>query len=231
MNKKTKQIKRNESSPRIIKKILTKNQIKEIKNLYKNLPIEINNKRQKIIKKKWLNSFCLNLQKIILKKIKKRIGNFKLDNPKTKDGLDSFGLFQESYKPVGLHADTGFDFKKIIFKQFLLPLSSKGETVIFKNRFYGCSTTFSIDPKELKAKGYNKRSSDHLRIFKGKDFNKIKHMKYLKHENIKNLKGLEIDIVYKWKIGEILVWDRTQLHCSSSNLKNKKIGFTILTCK
>ena len=43
MNKKTKQIKRNESSPRIIKKILTKNQIKEIKNLYKNLPIEINN--------------------------------------------------------------------------------------------------------------------------------------------------------------------------------------------
>ena len=166
-----------------------------------------------------------------MKKIKKKLGNFKLDNPKTKNGLSSFGLFQESYKPVSLHTDTGFNFRKVIFKQFLLPLSPKGETVIFKNRFYGCSTTFSIDPKELKAKGYNKRSSEHLKIFKGKNFDKKKHIKYLKHENIKNLKGLEIDMIYKWKLGEILIWDRNQLHCSSSNLKNKKIGFTILTCK
>ena len=145
--------------------------------------------------------------------------------------MGSFGLFQESQKPVNLHVDTSFNFKKILFKQFLLPLSSKGETVIFKNRFYGCPTTFSIDSKELKAKGYNKRSSEHLKIFKSKNFDKKKHKKYLKHENIENLKGLEIEIVYKWKIGEILIWDRTQLHCSSSNLKNKKIGFTVLTCK
>jgi hypothetical protein len=231
MHQKIKKIKENESRAIIIKNFLTKNQIKKIKNLYKNLPIEINNKRQKIIKKKWIASFYPNLQKIFIQKLKKKLGNFKLDNPKTKNSLSSFGLFQESYKPVGLHVDTGFDFKKIIFKQFLLPLSSKGETIVFKNKFYGCSTTFSIDPKELKAKGYNKRSSEHLKIFSGKNFDRKKHKKYLKHENIKNLKGLEIDMVYKWKIGEVLIWDRTQLHCSSSNLKNKKIGFTVLTCK
>ena len=231
MHQKIEKIKKNETRPFIIKNILNKKQIKIIQNLYKILPIEINNKRQKIIKKKWVTSFNPDLQKIIIRKIKKKIGNFKLDNPKNKNGLRSFGLFQESYKPVSLHADTGFNFKKIIFKQFLFPLSSKGETVIFKNRFYGCSTTFSIDPKELKAKGYNKRSSEHLRIFKGQKFDKKKHKRYLKHENIKNLTGLEIDIVYKWKIGEILVWDRSQLHCSSSNIKNKKIGFTVLTCK
>jgi hypothetical protein len=231
MHQKIKKIKENESRAIIIKNFLTKNQIKKIKNLYKNLPIEINNKRQKIIKKKWIASFYTNLQKIFIQKLKKKLGNFKLDNPKTKNSLSSFGLFQESYKPVGLHVDTGFDFKKIIFKQFLLPLSSKGETIVFKNKFYGCSTTFSIDPKELKAKGYNKRSSEHLKIFSGKNFDRKKHKKYLKHENIKNLKGLEIDMVYKWKIGEVLIWDRTQLHCSSSNLKNKKIGFTVLTCK
>ena len=226
-----KKIKNHESNPLIIKNFLKKEEIKKIQDLYKDLPIEINNKRQKINKKKWITSFYLNLQKKIIQKIKKKIGNFKLDNPKTKNGFESFGLFQESYKPVNLHVDTGFDFKKIIFKQILLPLSSKGETVVFKNRFYGCSTTFSIDPRELKAKGYNKRSSEHLKIFSGKNFDKKKHKKYLKHENIKNLKGLEIDMVYKWKLGEILIWDRTQLHCSSSNLKNKKIGFTILTCK
>ena len=226
-----KKIKNYESSPLVIKNFLKKEEIKTIQDLYKDLPVEINNKRQKINKKKWITSFYTNLQKKLIQKIKKKIGNFKLDNPKTKNGFESFGLFQESYKPVNLHVDTGFDFKKIIFKQILLPLSSKGETVVFKNRFYGCSTTFSTDPRELKAKGYNKRSSEHLKIFSGKNFDKKKHKKYLKHENIKNLKGLEIDMVYRWKLGEILVWDRTQLHCSSSNLKNKKIGFTILTCK
>ena len=231
MHQKIEKIKKNEGSTLIIKKLLTKNQIKRIQNLYKILPIEINNKRQKILKKKWIKTFYPDLQNIIIKKIKKKIGNFKLDNPKAKNGLESFGLFQESYKPVNLHADTGFDFKKIIFKQFLLPLSSNGETIIFKNKFYGCSTTFSIDPKELNAKGYNKRSSDHLKIYQGKDFDKKKHKKYLRHEDIKNLKGLEIDMVYRWKLGDILIWDRTRLHCSSSNLKNKKIGFTVLTCK
>ena len=231
MHQKINKIKKNEYSPIVIKKILSKKQIKKIQDLYKNLPLEINNKRQKILKKKWITTFLPDLQKILIKKLKKKIGNFKLDNPKSKNNLNSFGLFQESYKPVGLHADTGFDFEKIIFKQFLLPLSGKGETVVFKNRFYGCSTTFSIDPTELKAKGYNKRSSKHLKIFKGKNFDKEKHKKYLRHENIKNLKGLEIDMVYKWKVGDILIWDRTQLHCSSSNLKNKKIGFTVLTCK
>ena len=224
-------IKKNEGKPLVIKKILTKIQIKKVLNIYNNLPIEINNKRQKIKKKKWITSYEPNLQAIIIKKIKKKIGNFKLDNPRTKDGLNSFGLFQESQKPVNLHVDTSFNFKKILFKQFLLPLSSRGETVIFKNRFYGYPTTFSIDSRELKAKGYNKRSSEHLKIFKSKNFDKKKHKKYLKHENIENLRGLEIEMVYKWKIGEILIWDRTQLHCSSSNLKNKKIGFTVLTCK
>ena len=68
-------------------------------------------------------------------------------------------------------------------------------------------------------------------IFKGRNFDIKNHKKYLKHENIKNLKGLEIEKIYKWKLGEILIFDRSQLHCSSSNLKNKKIGFTGLTCK
>ena len=44
--------------------------------------------------------------------------------------------------PVSLHVDTGFDFEKIIYKQTLLPLSNEGETIIFKNRFYGCSYNF-----------------------------------------------------------------------------------------
>ena len=133
--------------------------------------------------------------------------------------------------PVSLHVDTGFDFKKVIFKQTLLPLSEFGETVIFKNRFYGCATTFSINPDELSAKGYNKRSSEHINLFGGMEFDKNIHRKYLKHEDIKNLKGLEVDLIYEWKLGDLLVFDRTSLHCSSSNIKGKKLGLTTLTSK
>ena len=231
MHREISKIKKYEGKAFIIKNFLTKDQIKKIQKLYIDLPIEIDNKRQKILKKKWPINILKQLQKLFIKKLRNIIGIFKIDNPKTKNGHESFGLFQESYKPVGLHVDTGFNFKKILFKQFLLPLSSNGGTVVFKNRFYGCSTTFSIDPKELRAKGFNKRSSQHLKIFKGKNFDKKKHGKYLKHENIKNLKGLEIEIVYKWKLGDILIFDRSQLHCSTSSLKNKKIGFSGLTRK
>ena len=152
-----------------------------------------------------------------------------MDNPRTKENLESLGLFQESYMPVTLHVDTGFDYEKIIFKQTLLPLTNSGETIIFKNRFYGCSTTFSIDPKELAAKGYNERSSEHLNLYGGGDFDKKIHKEYLNHEQIDNLKGLEVDLIFKWRLGDLLIFDRTCLHCSSSNIKNKKLGFTTST--
>ena len=152
-------------------------------------------------------------------------------NPITKEGDQSLGLFQESFMPVSLHVDAGFDFNKILYKQTLLPLSEHGETVIFKNRFYGCATTFSINPKELSAKGYNKRSSEHINLFGGKSFDKKIHERYLIHEDINNLKGLEVDLIYKWQLGDLLIFDRTSLHCSSSNLKGKKLGLTTLTVK
>jgi len=43
------------------------------------------------------------------------------------------------------------------------------------------------------------------------------HQQIDKIKNLKGLKGLEIDMVYKWKLHDILIFDRSQLHCSSSN--------------
>ena len=231
MHKKIKEIQKNESRSFIVKNFINQKEIEIFQNLYKDLPIEINNKRQKILKKKWSSNFLPEFQEKYTAKLKSIIGPFEMDNPKTNEGLESLGLFQESFHPVSLHVDTGFDFEKLIYKQTLLPLSDNGETVVFKNKFYGCSTTFSIDPEELSAKGYNKRSSEHLDLYKGNDFDSELHAKYLQHENISNLKGLEIDLVYKWSLGDILVFDRTSLHCSSSNLTNKKLGFTTSTKK
>ena len=231
MHKFLDKIKNIESKPRIVKEFLNKEEIENFQRLYEKLPIEINNKRQKIIKKKWSEIFFPDLQKLYIKKLESVISDFKMDNPKTLDGSNSLGLFQESFKPVSLHVDTGFNFDKIIYKQTLLPLSNEGETIIFKNRFYGCSTTFSIDPEELSAKGYNKRSSEHLMLYNKQPFDEKMYNKYLKHEDLNNLKGLEIEMVYKWRLGDLLIFDRTNLHCSSSNLKNKKIGLTTSTIK
>ncbi len=224
-------IKKIEAKPFVIKNFINKKEIENFQKLYTELPIEINNQRQKIIKKKWSNNFFPELQQLYKEKLKSIISDYVMDNPKTRNDLESLGLFQESFKPVSLHVDTGFDFNKIIYKQTLMPLTDEGETVIFKNRFYGCSTTFSIDPKELSAKGYNKRSSEHLSIYGEKPFDKDIHKKFLNHEDINNLQGLTVEMIYKWKLGDLLVFDRTNLHCSSSNLSKKKIGFTTSTIK
>tara|TARA_X000001036_G_scaffold98843_1_gene91809 strand:- start:2733 stop:3428 length:696 start_codon:yes stop_codon:yes gene_type:complete len=229
MHKLLDKIKKNEGKPFVVSNFLNLNEVELFQRLYTELPLEINNKRQKIIKKKWSENFYLDLQKKYSEKLKLIIGNFKMDNPKTKENFESLGLFQESYSPVTLHVDTGYNFEKIIYKQTLLPLSNDGETIIFKNRFYGCSTTFTIDPKELNAKGYNKRSSEHLNLYGRESFDKKIHEKYLNHEDINNLKGLEVELIYKWKIGDLLIFDRSNLHCSSCNIKTKKLGFTTST--
>ena len=231
MHKFIDKIKKFESKPFIVSNFLNKEEVILFQDLYMTLPIEIDNKRQKIIKKKWSKEFNKDLQNTYIQKLKKVIPDFKMDNPKTKNGSESLGLFQESYKPVTLHVDTGFDFEKIIYKQTLLPLSNKGETIIFKNRFYGCSTTFSIDPEELLAEGYNKRSSEHLNLYSSKDFNKDIHKEYLSHEDINNLKGLEVEMIFEWKLGDLLIFDRSNLHCSSTNINVKKLGFTTSTKK
>ncbi len=231
MHTKIDEIKKNESKPIIVKNFLDKAEILKFQKLYSDLPVEVDNKRQKILKKKWSINFEKELQINYKNKLKSIIGDYQMDNPNSKDNLESLGLFQESFLPVSLHVDTGFDFNKIIFKQTLVPLSEEGETIIFKNRFYGCSTTFSINPTELAAKGYNKRSSEHINLYNGESFDKKIHDKYLKHEEIGNLKGLKVELIYKWKLGDILIFDRTNLHCSSSNLKNRKLGFTSSTIK
>ena len=61
-----------------------------------------------------------------------------------------------------------------------------------------------------------------------KPFNKDQHEKYLKHEKIENLAGLEVDIIYEWEVGSMLIFDRTRLHCSSSVIDDK-IGLTTFT--
>ena len=235
MHKNIEKIKKFEGPPKVIKNLFSKNEIDKFLKLYQELPTTVHNKKQNVIKKRWLKNFNNELEALFYNKVKNEIGEFKMDNLKDEDNNDILGLFQESYNPIGLHVDAGFNLDEIIFKQTLIPLTSKGSTVIFKNKFYGNSTNFTIDENELKIKdlkyGQNIRSAEHLKLYEKKPFNKDDYEKYLKHEKIENLSGLEIDIVYEWELGSLLIFDRTRLHCSSSLIDGKKIGLTTFTKK
>ena len=235
MHKYIEKIKKLEGSPKVIKNLFSKNEIEKFLNLYQKLPTTVHNKKQNVIKKRWLKNYSEELESIFYDKFRNEIGDFKMDNLKDENDNDILGLFQESYNPIGLHVDAGFNLNEIIYKQTLIPLTSKGSTVIFKNKFYGNSTNFTIDENELKIKdlkyGQNTRSSDHLKLYKNKPFKKEDYEKYLSHEKIENLSGLEIDLVYEWELGSVLIFDRTRLHCSSSLIDGKKIGLTTFTKK
>ena len=224
------QIKKYESSPKIIN-LFSQKEIKMIQELYLAMPERVFNKKQNVKKKVWIQNFNKELDKIYFSKIKDVLGDFKMDTLKNENGDDYYGLFHESFSPLPLHVDSGFYENDIIYKQVVTPLSSFGDTVIFKNKWYGRSTSFTIDEEELDYKpnpGQNDRSNKHL----GEEvFDKEIHQKYLTHIDINNLKGLKVELIYNWKLGETLIMDRSHIHSASSRIKEKKLGLTTFTKK
>ena len=223
-------IKSYESPPKIVN-IFSEKEIKMIQQLYTDLPERIFNKKQNVKKKAWIQNYNKELDKIYFDKLKDVLGDFKMDTLKSETGEDFYGLFHESFSPLTLHVDSGFIEKDIIYKQVVTPLSSFGDTVVFKNKWYGRSTSFTSDPEELKFKPkpeQNDRSCEHL----GEgEFDKEIHQKYLTHIDINNLKGLKIELIYNWKIGETLIMDRSHIHSASTRIKEKKLGLTTFTKK
>ena len=224
------EIKKLESLPKIVK-IFSHKEIGDILDLYHSLPITTHNQKQNVIKKRWLQNYNKTLDKLYISKIREVLGDFKMDNLKSEKGDDFYGLFHESFAPLKLHVDSGFRGEDIIYKQVLTPLSPIGQTVIFKNRWYGKSTSFTIDKDELKFKpepGQNYRSSEHLGT---EEFDQEMYRKYLTHIDINNLKGLKVELIYDWKVGETLIMDRSHIHCASENIIKKKLGLTTFTKK
>ena len=223
-------IKSYESHPKIVN-IFSEKEIKMMQELYADLPERVFNKKQNVKKKAWIQNYNKELDKTYFDKLKDVLGDFKMDTLKSKNGEDFYGLFHESFSPLHLHVDSGFDEETIIYKQVVTPLSPFGDTVVFKNRWYGRSTSFTTDPEELKFKPkseQNDRSCEHL----GQgDFDKAIHQKYLTHIDINNLKGLKVDLIYNWKIGETLIMDRSHIHCASIRIKEQKLGLTTFTKK
>ena len=211
--------------------IFSEKEIKMMQELYLALPERKFNQKQNVRKKAWEQNYNKELDKIYFNKLKDVLGDFKMDTLKSPSGEDYYGLFHESFAPLPIHVDSGFNEDDIIYKQVITPLSPVGDTVFFKKRWYGRSTTFTIDTDELKFKpksDQNDRSNQHLG---DKEFDKEMHKKYLTHIDINNLRGMEIEFIYEWRVGESLIVDRSHIHCASTRISHKKLGLTTFTKK
>ena len=224
------QVKSLESPPKKIN-IFSEKEIKMMQDLFANLPEKTFNKIQNVRKKAWIQNYNKELDKIYFNKLKDVLGDFKMDNLRSESGEDYYGLFHESFSPLPIHVDSGFKEEDIIYKQVVTPLTPIGDTVFFKKRWYGRSTSFTIDKDELKfipKSDQNDRSDKHLG---DKEFDKKIYQKYLTHIDINNLKGLEVEFIYNWKVGESLIIDRSHIHCASCRIKGRKLGLTTFTKK
>ena len=57
MHKNLEKIKILEGSPQVIKNVFSKNEIEKFFNLYQKLPTTVHNKKQNVIKKRWLKNW------------------------------------------------------------------------------------------------------------------------------------------------------------------------------
>ena len=73
MHKKIEEIKKSESKPKVLKNIFTKEEIDQFLNLYSELPITVHNKKQNVIKKRWLIEYGKRLEKLFYDKLKMRL--------------------------------------------------------------------------------------------------------------------------------------------------------------
>ena len=65
--------------------------------------------------------------------------------------------------------------------------------------------------KNSKNERYNSNSNKHIK--NNKTINLSFYKKYLTHHDIKDFNSLTPELAYEWKVGEALIWDRSQLHC------------------
>ena len=80
MHKNIKEIKENEKPPKVLKNLYSKEEIDEFLNLYKSLPTTVHNKKQNVIKKRWLQGYNKILDNLYTTKLKDILGDFKMDN-------------------------------------------------------------------------------------------------------------------------------------------------------
>ena len=108
MHKHLEIIKKNESKPKFLKNIFNKQEIERFTKLYNELPITVHNKKQNVIKKRWLIDYGKDLERLFYDKLKNEIGDFEYDNLKSDDGKNIFATKNRYGNDFLKYAISGF---------------------------------------------------------------------------------------------------------------------------
>lgn len=119
-------------------------------------------------------------------------------------------------------------------KEFFNEITKSGANVIKKNEgVFTISEEFLTKVNGLaNSKRYNIWTDEH--ISNDNLFDKAMYEKYLSHIPYYTLNSLEIEKVFDWNPGSVLVWNRTNLHASSNYIKDgvkSKLGLAIFTIR
>ena len=130
--------------------------------------------------------------------------------------------FHKNYHPYGLHTDAGYEPTEVIYKQGIVPLEIYPEgadthTVIMKQRcYFSCSF-----PAKRQFRPEEREYSDELKknwignYQVGKPMQEVGEYWFDNDLYKEWLEGFEIDHAFHWKIGDTIIWNRSQIHCSS----------------
>ena len=66
-------IKKSESRPKVIRNLFDKIEIEKFLSLYNDLPVTVHNKKQNVIKKRWLQGYNTELESLFCQRLKKEI--------------------------------------------------------------------------------------------------------------------------------------------------------------
>ena len=103
------------------------------------------------------------------------------------------------------------DFKKKILNH----KKNNKKYFLYKDETFYLSNELLTTIKEIsKNDRYNSNSNKHIK--NNKTINLSFYKKYLTHHDIKDFNSLTPELAYEWKVGEALIWDRSQLHCSDN---------------
>lgn len=153
--------------------------------------------------------------------VDEELWNFVLSRANITEKLNKTGgNYFKTVNPFVIHTDTPHVKDIVPYKNFLIPLTgfSNCYTIFFQQRHYGIGAHF------LRSNKYKNWSPDKnikitdysdLENYTGKDFPPGTYKEHLTHMPYDNLHGLSIYDIVQWKMGDIIVFDSAQLHCSN----------------
>lgn len=134
--------------------------------------------------------------------------------------------FHRNFFPYGIHTDAAYDSGEYLYKQGIIPLEihpscAEVYTVIFEQKAYhplsypsDIETIRALRPEELDAiYGLDSKikicDEELSRYWQGPS-------------DLERFRGFEISLPFRWVLGDMALWDRAHLHCSS-DFKNHGI--------